>query len=493
MSSHPVSTWRALACVSMMLVIFWSLPLSVSGGHGHAHGGHGHAHEAHGHAHEREANPAHKWSRAANEQPAGRGDPTLEEEGIDFDDIEEIVGHADAHVHGGHGHAHHDHGHAHGGHGHAHGPPQKEHSPEEREKVRKKLHANWDDDDEEIAGRSKSSIWMNAIGSTLLISAAPFFILFLVPLDNSKEKEGLLKILLSFASGGLLGDAFLHLIPHALMAQGGEEEGGHGHSHGHGHAHGGEGEAHAPHDMSVGLGVLCGIISFLCVEKFVRIMQGGHGHSHAQVKPVEQKKVEETKTKKKAKKAKSSDDEKSQDEGEKSQDEGDKSKDEGKVVKKEEEVVSEVVGEVKVAGYLNLAADAFHNFTDGLAIGASFLAGEQIGIITTLTILLHEIPHEIGDFAILIQSGVPRQKAIMLQLLTAVGAMAGTLLSLFLEGACESASTLVLPFTAGGFIYIATVSVIPELLEGSSLKQSILEVIAMLLGILMMVIIAQYE
>ena len=75
--------------------------------------------------------------------------------------------------------------------------------------------------------------------------------------------------------------------------------------------------------------------------------------------------------------------------------------------------------DIKVAG-LNLVADCFHNFTDGLAVGASFLAGESIGMISTLTILFHEVPHEIGDFAILIQSGVPRNKAIALQLLTAV-------------------------------------------------------------------------
>ena len=69
-------------------------------------------------------------------------------------------------------------------------------------------------------------------------------------------------------------------------------------------------------------------------------------------------------------------------------------------------------GEIKVAGYLNLAADFTHNFTDGLAIGASFLAGRNTGIITTITVLLHEVPHEIGDFAILIQSGCDRKKVI---------------------------------------------------------------------------------
>merc|ERR1712223_543386 len=285
-------------------------------------------------------------------------------------------------------------------------------------------------------------------------------ILFFIPLDNSQEKQWLLKILLAFASGGLLGDAFLHLIPHAIMAQGGDGEGGgHGHSHEqhHGHSHGGDG-GHDPHDMSVGLGVLGGIVAFLCVEKLVRIMKGGHSHSHSAPAPaVEEKKPEPPKKKK----AKESD-------GEEEKEEKDK-----KAVKEEEKKEVEEVtgGDIKVAGFLNLAADCFHNFTDGLAIGASFLAGDTIGIVTTGTILLHEVPHEIGDYAIL------------LQLLTAVGAVTGCVVSLVLGGSVELASKLILPFTAGGFIYIATVSVIPELLEGATLRQSIMEVVALLLGV----------
>lgn len=450
-----------------------------------AYSGHGHAHD-HGHGHD-EPNPAFKWSKAANEPEE---DLTLEEEGIDYDNIETIVGHGHAHADPHHGHAHKDHGHghahdgghghAHGGHGHSHGPPQKEHTAEEREKYRKKLHANWDDDEEDQSGGT-SSIWFNAIMATLLISAAPFFILFFIPLDNSAEKQWLLKILLAFASGGLLGDAFLHLIPHALMAQG-DDEGGHGHSHAaHGHSHGGD-EGHAPHDMTVGLGVLSGIVAFLCVEKFVRIMKGGHGHSHTIPPPSPPKEAKKVEEKKKAKDSDAEEEEEVNDEV--------KEEVSDKVVDDKSE---EKPSEIKVAGFLNLAADCFHNFTDGLAIGASFLAGESIGVITTLTILLHEVPHEIGDFAILIQSGVPRNQAIMLQLLTALGALTGTVVSLLLGGAVEAASQLTLPFTAGGFIYIATVSVIPELLEGATFKQSIMEVAALLLGVLMMVIIAQYE
>ncbi|PNJ88603.1 SLC39A7 isoform 1, partial [Pongo abelii] len=111
-----------------------------------------------------------------------------------------------------------------------------------------------------------------ALGATVLISAAPFFVLFLIPVEsNSPRHRSLLQILLSFASGGLLGDAFLHLIPHALEP----------HSHhtleqpGHGHSHSGQGPI-----LSVGLWVLSGIVAFLVVEKFVRHVKGGHGHSH---------------------------------------------------------------------------------------------------------------------------------------------------------------------------------------------------------------------
>lgn len=102
--------------------------------------------------------------------------------------------------------------------------------------------------------------------------SSSIFVLFLIPVEsNSPRHRSLLQILLSFASGGLLGDAFLHLIPHALEP--------HSHhtleQHGHGHSHSGQGPI-----LSVGLWVLSGIVAFLVVEKFVRHVKGGHGHSH---------------------------------------------------------------------------------------------------------------------------------------------------------------------------------------------------------------------
>ena len=147
-----------------------------------------------------------------------------------------------------------------------------------------------------------------------------------------------------------------------------------------------------------------------------------------------------------------------------------------------------------MAGYLNLAADFTHNFTDGLAIGASYLVSVNVGMVTTLTILIHEVPHEIGDFAILIQSGCSKHRAMMLQLVTAVGALLGTVVGLVAESSGSGMATLwILPFTAGGFIYIALVSVLPELLEDTTLGQTLKELVTLIIGVGLMVFITYLE
>uniref|UniRef100_A0A3Q0SYQ8 Zinc transporter SLC39A7 n=1 Tax=Amphilophus citrinellus TaxID=61819 RepID=A0A3Q0SYQ8_AMPCI len=402
--------------------------------HSHSHGEHEHTH-SHGHSHGEDDHHGHshgpqvKMFHGASKWSAEANLPLQEEDHR----------HGHAHDHG-HGHAHdHGHGHAHDhGHGHAHD------------------HGHTHDHG-------------HAVGATLLISAAPFLILFLIPVQsNSDQHQNLLKVLLSFASGGLLGDAFLHLIPHALEPHSHHGDGDHGHSHASKESHD-HGAAHG-HMMSVGLWVLGGIIAFLVVEKFVRLLKGGHGHGHSHAAPKEKDSDGEEEKEKKKKEKKESKDEKTS--------------------KKEEKKRTDI----KVSGYLNLAADFTHNFTDGLAIGASFLVGPAVGTVTTLTILLHEVPHEIGDFAILIQSGCTKRKAMCLQLLTALGALAGTACSLLAEGVGAAATAWILPFTAGGFVYIATVTVLPELLAGrSSFGQSLMEIVALLFGVGMMVLIAEYE
>merc|ERR1712176_579056 len=227
-------------------------------------------------------------------------------------------------------------------------------------------------------------------------------------------------------------------------------------------------------------------------------MKGGHGHSHHghSHAPKAVKKTEETKEEEKKEEEEEKEETKEEKEKKESDsDEKEEKSEEKKEEKKEEkEEPKEEEQELAVAGWLNLAADFAHNFTDGLAIGASFLAGQSIGVITTLTILLHEVPHEIGDFAILVQSGATKERAMMLQLVTAMGAMMGTVVGLLLGGTFGAVS-IILPFTAGGFIYIATVGVIPELLanEKASISQNVKEVGAMLVGIALMVVIGWLE
>lgn len=162
------------------------------------------------------------------------------------------------------------------GHGHNHDHHDHEKPPSFKYSRDANAKAHSPPDSSKTGDQERMEMWLHALGSTLLVSLAPILILFVIPLDNSPGKKPFLKILLAFASGGLLGDAFLHLIPHALMGQGhSEEPQGNGHSHGHSHSHGHGAE------VNVGIWVLAGILIFLFVEKFIRLVKGGHSHSHA--------------------------------------------------------------------------------------------------------------------------------------------------------------------------------------------------------------------
>lgn len=112
---------------------------------------------------------------------------------------------------------------------------------------------------------------------------------------------------------------------------------------------------------------------------------------------------------------------------------------------------------------LSLVGDAFHNFADGVLIGASFLVDVRVGIITTFAIALHEIPQEIGDLSILLHGGMNKVKALLWNftsaLFSVVGGIAGYL---FLEG-INNILPFIIAFTAGGFIYIALADIVPEL------------------------------
>jgi zinc and cadmium transporter len=139
--------------------------------------------------------------------------------------------------------------------------------------------------------------------------------------------------------------------------------------------------------------------------------------------------------------------------------------------------------EVHSFTYLNLIGDGVHNFLDGMIIAASFTVSIKIGVVTTLAVIFHEIPQELGDFGVLVYGGFSKTKALIFNFISALMAMLGALLGYFLSGAASHFSNFILPLTAGGFIYIATSDLIPELHKESNLKKSTLAFIAFLLGI----------
>ncbi|XP_012141704.2 zinc transporter Zip99C isoform X1 [Megachile rotundata] len=143
-----------------------------------------------------------------------------------------------------------------------------------------------------------------------------------------------------------------------------------------------------------------------------------------------------------------------------------------------------------ITGYLNLVANIIDNFTHGLAVGGSFLVSFRLGVLTTFAILIHEIPHEVGDFAILLRSGFNRWDAARAQLLTATGGIFGAMTAVCFSGGEVGAKTSwILPFTSGGFLHIGLVTILPELLKEPCPKESLKQLAALLSGILVMALL----
>ncbi|MHA1916886.1 MAG: ZIP family metal transporter [Candidatus Ranarchaeia archaeon] len=139
--------------------------------------------------------------------------------------------------------------------------------------------------------------------------------------------------------------------------------------------------------------------------------------------------------------------------------------------------------------FMNLFGDALHNLIDGLIIGASYLVSIPIGIATTLAVVLHEIPQEIGDFGVLIHGGFSKKRALLVNFLTALIAIAGVVISLVLFGFIGNISYYLIPFAAGNFIYIAGSDLIPELKKDTTSKSAIVQLTGIILGIAAMLLI----
>lgn len=316
---------------------------------------------------------------------------------------------------------------------------------------------------------------VNALLATLYISGPPNFLLALCPPNIDPNS---LSVMVAFAVGGLLGDTLFHLLPEIFL---GEDE----------HDSVKFVMVEPNKNLLLGAAILAGLLTFVAMDKCLRIATGGegghdhshgHGHSHGTVPPSATTSALEKDDKDgstlRARKSSS------------------------EAITKPE--AKEPNASVKLGGYLNLIADFTHNITDGLALSSSFYASPTIGATTTVAVFFHEIPHEVGDFALLIQSGFSKKAAMGAQFVTAIGAFLGTCIGIAIqEFGGNSASSggvdvglmgtslqwgdLLLPFTAGTFLYVGTVAVIPELLEtgkdkSAEVKKTVTQFAAIFLG-----------
>ena len=367
----------------------------------------------------------------------------------------------------------------------------------------------------------------NSMLATLYISGPPNFLLALCPTDIDPAS---LNVMVAFAVGGLLGDTLFHLLPEIFL---GEVP---------------EGTVRAvlvePNkNLLLGVAILVGFVTFVAMDKGLRIATGGAGHSHDHAVHEKAETIEEEKPSNGAiwteshgyitpYKLPALDTPSSTSTSSTPSDPtSTTSTTTGTVLANtsidsllrqrsrsqsnasslppastpppvpslpvsshaptrtpptQPKAKKEANPSIKLSAYLNIIADFTHNITDGLALSSSFYASPTIGATTTLAVFCHEIPHEVGDFALLIQGGMSKRTAMGLQFVTALGAVLGTAIGVAVQefggagaassvnggignqgiwGTSLSAGDLLLPFTAGTFLYVGTVGVIPEMLE----------------------------
>jgi zinc and cadmium transporter len=134
--------------------------------------------------------------------------------------------------------------------------------------------------------------------------------------------------------------------------------------------------------------------------------------------------------------------------------------------------------------YINLLGDIIHNFIDGLIIAAAFLENFPLGVITTFAVIIHEIPHELGNFGVLVYGGFKKSRAVILNFATAIFAILGGIIGFYLYHLTENFISFLIPFSAGGFIYIAASDLIPETRKETNPKKILLNFIILGIGII---------
>ncbi|TEA34045.1 hypothetical protein DBR06_SOUSAS2310150 [Sousa chinensis] len=331
--------------------------------------------------------------------------------------------------------------------------------------------------------------WICSLLGSLMVGLSGVFPLLVIPLEmgttlRSEAGARRLKQLLSFALGGLLGNVFLHLLPEAWAYTYSASPGGEGQS--------------LQQQQQLGLWVIAGFLTFLALEKMfldskeeetsqapskdpaaAAALSGGHHLAQPAAGPGLSAVVRNIKVSGPPR-APSSCSRPTP-----------SGRPNSALPARHNPAFSPLT---QVSGYLNLLANTIDNFTHGLAVAASFLVSKKIGLLTTMAILLHEIPHEVSDFAILLRAGFDRWSAAKLQLSTALGGLLGACFAICTQSpkGVEETVAWILPFTSGGFLYIALVNVLPDLLEEDDPWRSLQQVLLLCTGIVVMVLFSVF-
>jgi zinc and cadmium transporter len=139
--------------------------------------------------------------------------------------------------------------------------------------------------------------------------------------------------------------------------------------------------------------------------------------------------------------------------------------------------------------YMNLIGDAAHNFLDGVIMATAFLISIPLGIVVSLAVIFHEIPQEIGDFGILVYGGIKRTRALLLNFLVALTAFAGAILAYYLVAWTGGIVPYLTAISAGGFIYIGAVDLLPEIHKETNKRRSLMQLLAFIIGVIIIYVL----
>ncbi|XP_078586580.1 uncharacterized protein LOC144868327 isoform X2 [Branchiostoma floridae x Branchiostoma japonicum] len=471
------------------------------GDHDHNHDDHDHGHEDHDHedhGHEDHDHEDHDHDHGHDDHDHGHDDHDHGHDDHDHGHDDHDHGHDDHdhghddHDHGhddhDHGHDDHDHGHddhAHEGHDH-HGPAPGAHCLSARDILveynippgmsvmtmpdfvnicpllisqideqacivhEEDGHDHGDHDEHKAKQGLPAAVWGYGILAVTIISILAVLGIVLLPFMEQKVYQFLLCFLVALAVGTLTGDAVLHLLPHSLGLHAHAEEDGHeGHE---GHDDHSEGHDEGSHLDPVlkGLTVLFGIYFLFIMEKLMGVMT----KRRAKRKAKKLRKQRELAHPGESYELKATTDSPTEDDHchhhhHHHHHDNEKLKDAG----------------IATMAWMVIMGDGLHNFSDGMAIGAAFASGIPGGVSTSIAVFCHELPHELGDFALLIRAGMSVKQAILYNLMSACICYIGLLIGLGIGNLSGNVIQYVFAVTAGMFLYVGLVDMLPDMVH----------------------------